>query len=285
MSTVAVKNTHYLPRHRVSLDSPQQATLVKSIEGRQHGTGVSLITTSIIGRWWIKEFYRVGKRRICSSDVTRSVRKGPSIVMVSQPITFDRGRAYVIGDIHGRSDLLDRMVNQIFRDLDANPVRDCVTVTIGDYIDRGPDSRGVLDRLAHNPFPTRFVALKGNHEALFETFLPHPSHRADGGQELRTSVKGTWKGGARGTPQVSRLAEDDDGWQVFPLPCGCATRHTPGTPSDEDLLWIRDEFLNSKVDFGKIIVHGHTPTKRAEVLPNRINIDTGAFALRGSHST
>jgi len=55
--------------------------------------------------------------------------------------------------------------------------------------------------------------------------------------------------------------------------------------SDEDLLWIRDEFLNSKVDFGKIIVHGHTPTKRAEVLPNRINIDTGAFALRGSHST
>jgi len=225
--------------------------------------------------------------------------------MVSQPITFDRGRAYVIGDIHGSSDLLDRMVNQIFRDLDANPVRDCVTVTIGDYIDRGPDSRGVLDRLAHNPFPTRFVALKGNHEALFETFLgdphcravatswrarnpaflPHPGHRADGGQELRTSVKGTWKGGARGTPQVSRLAEDDDGWQVFPLPCGCATRHTPGTPSDEDLLWIRDEFLNSKVDFGKIIVHGHTPTKRAEVLPNRINIDTGAFALRGSHST
>jgi len=55
--------------------------------------------------------------------------------------------------------------------------------------------------------------------------------------------------------------------------------------SDEDLLWIQDEFLNSKVDFGKIIVHGHTPTKRAEVLPNRINIDTGAFALRGSHST
>jgi hypothetical protein len=59
VSTVAVKNAPYVPRHRVNLDSPQQATLVKSIEGCQHGTGVSLITTSIIGRWWIKEFYRV----------------------------------------------------------------------------------------------------------------------------------------------------------------------------------------------------------------------------------
>ena len=56
----------------------------------------------------------------------------------------------------------------------------------------------------------------------------------------------------------------------------------PGVPlerqSDEDLLWIRGEFLNSTKDFGKIVVHGHTPVKEPEVLPNRINIDTGAFA-------
>jgi serine/threonine protein phosphatase 1 len=62
----------------------------------------------------------------------------------------------------------------------------------------------------------------------------------------------------------------------------CHAGVRPGIPlerqSDEDLLWIRDEFLNSKADFGKIIVHGHTPTERVEVLPNRINIDTGAFA-------
>jgi Calcineurin-like phosphoesterase len=63
--------------------------------------------------------------------------------MVSEPIALDKGRAYVIGDIHGRSDLLDRMVDLISRDLEANPVGDCLTVTIGDYIDRGPDSRGV----------------------------------------------------------------------------------------------------------------------------------------------
>jgi calcineurin-like phosphoesterase family protein len=80
----------------------------------------------------------------------------------------DRTRVYVIGDIHGRADLLDRMVDHISRDLHANPISDCVTVTLGDYIDRGPDSRGVLDRLVRNPFPTDFIALKGNHEALLE---------------------------------------------------------------------------------------------------------------------
>ena len=62
----------------------------------------------------------------------------------------------------------------------------------------------------------------------------------------------------------------------------CHAGVRPGVPlerqSDEDLLWIRGEFLNSKMDFGKIVVHGHTPAKAPEVLPNRINIDTGAFA-------
>src|SRR5579863_6652660 len=84
------------------------------------------------------------------------------------------GRLYVIGDIHGRADLLDRMVALIGRDLDSAPVADRLTVTIGDYVDRGPASRGVLDRLATNPFPSDFVALKGNHEALLEEFLREP---------------------------------------------------------------------------------------------------------------
>jgi serine/threonine protein phosphatase 1 len=90
-------------------------------------------------------------------------------------IIQDPTRVYVIGDIHGRSDLLDRMVNQISRDLESNPVSKSLTVTLGDYMDRGPDSRGVLDRLVRNPFPTDFIALKGNHEALFETFLHDPA--------------------------------------------------------------------------------------------------------------
>ena len=96
-------------------------------------------------------------------------------VTISHPIVLDRTRIYVIGDIHGRSDLLDRMVEQISRDLDANPISDCVTVTLGDYIDRGPDSRGVLDRLVRNTFPTDLIALKGNHEALLQMFLDDPA--------------------------------------------------------------------------------------------------------------
>src|SRR4029077_10381188 len=63
----------------------------------------------------------------------------------------------------------------IASDLKNNPRRDCLTVTLGDYIDRGLDSRGVLERLARNPFPTDFIALKGNHEVLFETFLRDPT--------------------------------------------------------------------------------------------------------------
>ncbi len=72
-------------------------------------------------------------------------------------VVLDGVRIYVIGDIHGRSDLPDRTVDHISRDLDANPISDCMTVTLGDYVDRGPDSCGVLDRLVRNLFPTDFM--------------------------------------------------------------------------------------------------------------------------------
>jgi serine/threonine protein phosphatase 1 len=67
------------------------------------------------------------------------------------------------------------MVDEINTDIKTLGDREGLTITLGDYIERGPDSFGVLDRLVHNPFPTGYVALKGNHEALFETFLKDPS--------------------------------------------------------------------------------------------------------------
>src|SRR5262249_35181320 len=67
------------------------------------------------------------------------------------------------------------MIEAITRDIRDHPVRNALTVTVGDYIDRGPQSRGVVERLATNPFPTEFVALKGNHEALLEAFLRDPA--------------------------------------------------------------------------------------------------------------
>jgi serine/threonine protein phosphatase 1 len=212
---------------------------------------------------------------------------------------LERGRLYVIGDIHGRSDLLDRMIAAISRDLEANPIAQSLTVTLGDYIDRGPDSRGVLDRLITNPFPTKFIALKGNHELMFESFLRDPSvadeWRRFGGLETLASY---------GIPVGSLMLGKDYDQAAEALKAAVPRSHMefigalrtsllvgryflchagirPGIPlelqSADDLLWIRAPFLGSRADFGKIVVHGHSPAERPEVLPNRINIDTGAY--------
>jgi calcineurin-like phosphoesterase family protein len=208
-------------------------------------------------------------------------------------------RLYAIGDIHGRLDLLDRVIDAIKRDVDEYG-SDCLTVTLGDYIDRGPNSRGVIERLLVNPFPCNYVALKGNHEVLLESFLADPAvgehWRRLGCLETLHSygvpVSGLMVGksyeeaaarlrDAMPAQHMSflrslRISHSNDKYFL----CHAGVR--PGVPlerqSDEDLLWIRGEFLNSKMDFGKIVVHGHTPVKEPEVLPNRINVDTGAFA-------
>jgi len=212
----------------------------------------------------------------------------------------DNRRTYVIGDIHGRSDLLDQVVEEIKRDLERSPVAEGLTVTLGDYVDRGPDSRGVLDRLARNPFPTRYIALKGNHEALFEAFLRDPTvasqWRRWGGLETLHSYgvpvaqvmvgKGFEEASSALRQSVPQEHFRFLGSLRFSLSLGdyflCHAGVRPGIPLEhqqpEDLLWIREEFLNSRMSFGKVVVHGHTPTASPEVLPTRINIDTGAFA-------
>jgi serine/threonine protein phosphatase 1 len=212
----------------------------------------------------------------------------------------DNRRTYVIGDIHGRSDLLDQIVEEIKRDLETSPVAEGLTVTLGDYVDRGPDSRGVLDRLARNPFPTRYIALKGNHEALFEAFLRDPTvasqWRRWGGLETLHSygvpVAQVMVGkGFEEASNALRQSVPQEHFRFlgslrFSLSLGdyflCHAGVRPGVPLEhqqpEDLLWIREEFLNSRMSFGKVVVHGHTPTASPEVLPTRINIDTGAFA-------
>jgi serine/threonine protein phosphatase 1 len=208
-------------------------------------------------------------------------------------------RLYVIGDIHGRSDLLDRLTAEIVRDLDVHPVASALTVTLGDYVDRGADSRGVLDRLIRNPFPTALVSLKGNHESLMAAFLDDPTvaghWRRLGGLETLHSygvpVAALMMGrdypqaaaGLRAAVPPSHLAFL--GSLRTSMTVGkyflCHAGVRPGVPLDrqaeEDLLWIRDEFLSSRADFGKIVVHGHTPAESPEVLPNRINVDTGAY--------
>jgi len=211
----------------------------------------------------------------------------------------DNHRVYVVGDIHGRSDLLDRIVKEIKRDIETKPAPESLTVTLGDYVDRGPDSRGVLDRLICNPFPTKYIGLKGNHEELFEAFLSDSTvasqWRQLGGVETlhsyRVPVSSLMTGkGFDAASSALRQAVPQEHLSFLEslklsMSIGeyflCHAGVRPGIPlehqSAADLLWIRGEFLNSKMNFGKVVVHGHTPTESPEVLPTRINIDTGAF--------
>ncbi len=212
----------------------------------------------------------------------------------------DVPRIYAIGDVHGRLDLLEQMISEIRVDMKERPVAGALTVTLGDYIDRGPHSRGVIDRLVRNPFPTPYVPLKGNHEALFEDFLGQPATadqwRHLGGLEtlhsygVPVSMAMRGKGYEQTADQLRAAVPEAHFRFIASLKVSASFRRyflchagvRPGIPlerqSVDDLLWIRDEFLTSGEDFGKRIVHGHTPNEWPEVLPNRINIDTGAFA-------
>jgi serine/threonine protein phosphatase 1 len=216
----------------------------------------------------------------------------------SRPL-IESDRLYAIGDIHGRSDLLDRMVTAISHDLEDHPIGKALTVTLGDYVDRGPDSRGVIERLSRNPFPTALVALKGNHESLFERFMEDPSvagqWRRLGGLETLHSygvpVASVMMGknyeeaaaALRAAIPPAHLEFLGSLWtslvvgKYFLCHAGVRPRVPLDRQREEDLLWIREDFLRSRADFGKIVVHGHTPTESPEILPNRINIDTGAF--------
>jgi serine/threonine protein phosphatase 1 len=207
-------------------------------------------------------------------------------------------RLYVIGDVHGRFDLLERMIELINLDIKERG-HQCLIVTLGDYIDRGPNSREVVDRLLTNPFSGKFIPLKGNHEVLLENFLMNPAGGADwwrlGGWETLKSygIKAKPRMTPRGFTSVAtqlREALSPQQREFFRslktfLTVGdyflCHAGVRPGTPlelqDEEDLLWIRDEFLSSQIDFGKIVVHGHTPVREPHILANRINIDTGAF--------
>ena len=209
-------------------------------------------------------------------------------------------RIYAIGDIHGRPDLLDSVLARIDSDMDADPAPNAIRIFLGDYIDRGPDSKRVLDQLVNCCLTQPTVCLMGNHEAFLREFLenPHvlPVWRRCGGQETLLSYGLVPK--TETDPQDRReLAAELDrtlpsthreflsGLQPYFI-CGdfffvhagvrpgvCLTKQ-----SEDDLLWIREDFLLSKANFGKVVVHGHTPVLEPDVRSNRINIDTGAYA-------
>jgi serine/threonine protein phosphatase 1 len=208
-------------------------------------------------------------------------------------------RIYAIGDIHGRADLLERLAGRIADDLARHARCESVSIFLGDYIDRGSDSREVIDRLARAAFPTPIVTLRGNHEEVMLRFLDDPDELARwaafGGEAALASYGvdpclEMQRGGAAGVRAAlldcfpashRRFLEEtrlcvEYGDYFF---CHAGVRpHVPLDRQDpDDLKWIRYEFLDYRGDFGKVVVHGHTPHHVVESLPNRINVDTQAY--------
>lgn len=230
-----------------------------------------------------------------------SVPRSEELKVGGRPPSLPKGlRIYAVGDIHGRLDLLNRLLSQIAADLAQFPTIRAISVFLGDYIDRGGSSRETIDRLIEHGTAYESIFLRGNHEVIAVACL---SDRTKINQWLRLGGMETLasygvapelfanrKQGA-GTQLAFHNALPPTHFRFFrnlqdSFSCGDyffvhagAKPHISLTHQKEsDLLWIRDEFLSSTCDFGKIIVHGHTPSLEVEVRPNRINIDTGAFA-------
>ena len=220
--------------------------------------------------------------------------------IVKQPRLPEGIRIYAFGDIHGRADLLKKMFTVIDADLERNPVSRPIEVFLGDYVDRGPDSAHTLDLLLERSLYRETVFLKGNHEAFFLEVLRDPTKLEDlrkfGGLQTLMSYGIQPSLNPDATEQadlISELIEVMPGDHLRFLQelkpsflCGdfffVHAGVRPGIPLKEqqeaDLLWIRNEFLDSEEYFGKFIVHGHTPVREPDIRPNRINIDTGAYA-------
>ena len=230
--------------------------------------------------------------------LTRGPAQGRTM---SWPLTFAPApgvlapgrRVYAIGDIHGCSERLSLVHRQIALDLRDRPADDVTLIHLGDYIDRGPDTAGVLSLLAREPaFPVaRVVNLMGNHEemALQAIAFGHQRQAANWLANGGTAALASW-----GVPRDAPLQD----WpELLPrehlrfmsrlslhfrvddyLFAHAGVR--PGIPLDQlsrrDLLWIREPFLSSQQTFGAVVVHGHTPMADPVLRANRIGIDTGA---------
>jgi len=219
-----------------------------------------------------------------------------------EPSTGGR-QIYAIGDVHGRADLLRDLLETVRADADARRGdQPPLIIFLGDYVDRGADSAGVVEQILELKRDARFQvrALKGNHEQALLRFLDEATFGPVWAQHGGVATLQSY--GVE--PPENTL--DPDAWEpararleaLVPSShrlfyCGLelaivlgdfAFVHAgvrPGVPlerqSETDLLWIRGEFLRAPGPFGKIIVHGHTPRREVQITKHRMGIDTGAY--------
>lgn len=202
---------------------------------------------------------------------------------------------YAIGDVHGRADLLARLHDTIrVHHAAHHPARSASLVHLGDYIDRGSDSRGAIDRAMAGLPEFGNTCLMGNHEAMMLDCLGG-GDKSDWALWLRNGGEATMRsfdvapghGDADPARLAAALGPERSAWlrglRLSHLSGRYLFVHAgirPGVPlgrqDGHDLLWIRYEFLDSDADHGVVVVHGHTPVDAPELRPNRIGIDTGA---------
>jgi serine/threonine protein phosphatase 1 len=218
-------------------------------------------------------------------------------------------RIYALTDIHGRLDMLQKLHEAIAVDAEKHECEK-LAVYLGDYVDRGPDSMGVIQTLIDNPLGFRTVHLLGNHEDMALPWYNGRMRMSDadmwlnnGGDQTIDSYYRAWRAeGLISEPRDRDGPKDGDlipaehreflnGLKLYHREPGYLFVHAgirPGRPLEQqtrdEMIWIRNLFLMSAEDHGFVVVHGHTPLFRSptgerfptEVLPNRINIDTGA---------
>jgi serine/threonine protein phosphatase 1 len=192
-------------------------------------------------------------------------------------------RTYAIGDVHGCLDKLIGLMALCYADADKRPAK---FIFLGDYIDRGPHSRGVVEFLMslQQDRPDDVICLMGNHEDMLLAAIDAPNWeeswlRNGGLQTLQSYGKAT----VANIPQdhinwIRDLPKFHDDGQRFFVHAGVHPDRPLDRQDEHDFLWIREPFLSSTKDFGRLIVHGHTPLKtgRPDIRPNRLNLDTSA---------
>ncbi len=208
-------------------------------------------------------------------------------------------RIYAFGDVHGRFDLLEALYAEVRLDVARRPAARTAEIFLGDYIDRGRQSREVLEWLiSASPATDERTCLLGNHEDMLLRVVDDPEATPtwlqNGGlatlisygavspndlsrltlAEARTAFLAAFPPKHRAfVERLPRLATA--GGYLF-VHAGLRPGRAVEDQDPDDLVWIREPFLSSDADFGMRIVHGHTPVATPEIRPNRINVDTGA---------
>ncbi len=223
-----------------------------------------------------------------------------SFIDLTQLPSVEADAIYAVGDVHGRLDLLEEIEQMIVADIASSGGSKPVICYLGDYVDRGPHSAGVIDRLtSHTQDGMERIYLKGNHEDRMLAFLENPHecgpawakfggrealesygvHLPDAGQEDWGRIYDEFRAllperHLRFLNQLRLAAR----WRDFLfVHAGLSPLADLAQQPARDLIWIRDAFINSSRDWGVRVIHGHVIVEEVAFRPNRIGIDTGAY--------